>query len=51
MSAGQQAEGAKKKFKIKRFTFRGHEEEEVYEMPEKALVELYRSRIRRRFKR
>lgn len=49
MSSAQQP--AKKKFKIKRYTFRGHEEEEVMDMPQNTIVELYRSRIRRRFKR
>jgi hypothetical protein len=49
MSAVQ--EPAKKKFKIKRYTFRGHEEEEVIEMSQNTIVDLYRSRIRRRFRR
>lgn len=41
----------KKKQKVRRYTFRGHEEEEIYEMPQGQLVELFRARIRRRFRR
>jgi hypothetical protein len=50
MSAAPPTE-VKKKQKVRRYTFRGHEEEEIYELPQNQLVELFRARIRRRFKR
>jgi hypothetical protein len=50
MCAAQVPE-VKKKQKVRRYTFRGHEEEEIYDMAQAPLVELFRSRIRRRFRR
>lgn len=41
----------KKKVKVKRYTFRGFEEEDVIDMAQDKIVEMFRSRIRRRFRR
>lgn len=41
----------KRKVKVKRYTFRGFEEEDVIDMAQDKIVELFRSRIRRRFRR
>lgn len=45
------AAATKRKTKVKRYTFRGLEEEDVMVLPQNKVVELFRSRIRRRFKR
>ena len=45
------AENNKRKVKVKRYTFRGREEEEVLDMPNAEVIALFRSRIRRKFNR
>ncbi len=42
---------AKKKVKVKRYTYRGLEEEEVMDMKTDKIIELFRARIRRKFRR
>lgn len=50
MSAGQEVV-AKKRVKVKRYTYRGLEEEEVIDLSNDKIIELFRARIRRKFRR
>jgi hypothetical protein len=45
------AQETKKKVKVKTYRFRGIEEDEVLDMAENKIVEMFRARIRRRFRR
>lgn len=45
------AQVAKKKVKVKRYTYRGLEEEEVMDLKTDKIIELFRARIRRKFRR
>lgn len=45
------AQVTKKKVKVKRYTYRGLEEEEVMDLKTDKIIELFRARIRRKFRR